>query len=52
MTGDIPGYTVIRTPCFHFKGHRFDPGQGAKILHHTWYDLKKKKRVHLLDVSN
>ena len=38
MTGDFPGCTVIRTSGFHFTGHRFNPGQGAKILHYTWYD--------------
>lgn len=53
MTGDFPGCTVTRAQCFHFKGHKFSPGQGAKILHYIWYGLKKKKkRVHLLNVSN
>lgn len=44
MTGDFPGCTVTRAQCFHFKGHKFSPGQGAKILHYIWYGLKKKKK--------
>ena len=23
--GDFPGGQVVKTPCFHFKGHEFHP---------------------------
>ena len=27
-TGDLPGGPLVRTQCFHYKGHRFDPWSG------------------------
>ena len=23
--GDFSGGPVVKTPCFHYRGHRFDP---------------------------
>ena len=25
---DFPGGPVVKTPCFHFRGHGFDPWSG------------------------
>ena len=27
---DFPGGPVVKTPCFHCRGHRFGPGGGTK----------------------
>ena len=26
--GDFPGSPVVKTPCFHCRGHGFDPWSG------------------------
>ena len=28
FTDKFPGGPVVRTPCSHFRGHRFDPWSG------------------------
>ena len=30
---DFPGHPVVKTPCFHCRGHGFDPWLGIMILH-------------------
>ena len=34
---------MVGTPCFHCRGHRFNPGQGTKIPHALWTKKKKKE---------
>ena len=31
---DFPGIPVVKTPCFQFRGHGFDPlgGRGGKVV--------------------
>lgn len=29
---DFPGGPLVKTPCFHCKGHGFIPGGGTKML--------------------
>ena len=43
MLGDFPGGPVVKTPCFHCRGQRFDPGWRTKISHALWCDQKIKK---------
>ena len=40
--GEFPGGPVVRTQCFHCRGHGFNPW-GNKILHATWHGQKKKR---------
>ena len=45
---DFPGSPVIKTLCFHFRGHRFDSWAGTKIVSDTWHGqhfLKSKELV-------
>ena len=35
--GEFPGSPVVRTPCFHCRGHGLIPGWGTKIPHVPWY---------------
>ena len=32
-SGDFSGDAVVKTPCFHCRGHRFNPWSGTKIPH-------------------
>ena len=41
---DFPGGPVVKTPCFHCRGHGFVLGWETKILHATRHSHKKKKR--------
>ena len=44
LPGDFPGGPVVKTPCFHCMGHRFDlPGRGTKILHAAGHGQKDKE---------
>ena len=38
---DFPGSPVVKTPCFHSRGHGLIPGRGSRIPHAA---AKKKKR--------
>ena len=40
---DFPGDPGVKTPCFHCRGHGFDPWLG-KIPHASWSGQKKKKK--------
>ena len=55
--GDIPGGPVVRTPCFHCRGHRFDSWSGYQdsacctvrpiyIYIYTWSLWKQLPRWH------
>ena len=33
MAWNFPGTPVAKTPCFHCRGHGFDPSWGTKIPH-------------------
>ena len=49
---DFPGSPVVKTPCFHCRGHGFDPSRGTMIMHATWWGQKKKiklKKNHVCD---
>ena len=39
---EFPGGPVVRTLCFHCRGHGFDPW--TKIPHAPWHGQEKKKR--------
>ena len=43
---DFLGSPVVKTPCFHCRGHGFDsiPGQGTKIPQAMQRGQKKKKK--------
>ena len=32
-SGDFSGDAVVKTPCFHCRGHRFNPWSDTKIPH-------------------
>lgn len=38
----FPGSPVIKTPHFHFSGHRFDPWLENEDA--TWHSQKKKEK--------
>ena len=40
---DLPGGLVVKTPCFHCRGHGFDPW-GTKILHAARCGHKNKNK--------
>ena len=42
--GYFPGGSVVKTPCFHCRGHGFNPWSGTKIPHATAWLKKKKMR--------
>lgn len=46
------GGQVVRTLCFHSRGHEFNPGQGAEILHAAWCGQKIKKILKVLFSNN
>ena len=48
---DFPGRPVAKNPCFHCRGHGFNPGSG-KIPHAMWYSQKKKKSREKNDEAN
>ena len=37
---DFPGGPAVRTPCFHYRGQRFNPWLGNRIPHAAWYGKK------------
>ena len=39
---DFPGSPVVKTPCFHCRGHGFHSRQGTNMLH----CVAKKKKNH------
>ena len=41
---DFPGGPVVKTPCFHCRGHRFDPWLGKIPMPHGVTGKKKKKK--------
>ena len=41
IRGDFPGGSVVKTPCFHFRGSQ-RTGQRTKILQTVWHSQKKK----------
>ena len=43
MQGDFPGGPVVKTPGFHCRGQRFDPGWRTKTSHALWCGQKIKK---------
>ena len=48
---DFPGGPVVRTPCFHCRGHGFDPwnpGSGTKIPQATWYGQKQTNKQKVI----
>ena len=40
---DLPGGPVVKTVCFHCKGHRINPWSGNKVLHATGHSQKLNK---------
>ena len=38
----FPDGPLVKTPCFHCKGHRFDTGSGIKYL--TCHIVQQRKR--------
>ena len=49
--GDHPGCSVVKTPCFHCRGHRFNPWQG-NLTSHTLPDAVKKKKKKKVEDEN
>ena len=43
--GDFPGGPVVRTLCFHCRGHRFDPWSGNSDLAQSPIKLDHEVRV-------
>ena len=41
---EFPGGTVVGTPHFQCRRHRFDPWAGTKILHAMQLSQKNKKK--------
>ena len=41
--GDFPGGPVVKTPCFHFRGHELDPWSGNYDLTCHVVQPRKKK---------
>ena len=50
--GDISGGPVVKTPCSHCKGCRFDPGQRSKIPHAWQCDNNNKRNFAIFDNMN
>ena len=44
MQGDFPGGPVVKTPGFHCRGQRFDPGWRTKTSHALWCGQKIKSQ--------
>ena len=42
---DFPSSSVVKTPCFHCRGHRFYFWLRTKIPHAVWHGQKKKKKI-------
>ena len=44
--GDFPAYPVVKTLCFHCRGHGFEPWWGTRsYMPSTAKGKKKKKRI-------
>ena len=44
--GELPGGPVVKIPCFHWRGHKFNPWLG-NLRSHTLHGAAKKKKKKL-----
>ena len=49
--GDHPGGPVVKTPCFHCRGHRFSSWEG-NFTSHMLLAVVKKKTKKVEDENN
>ena len=43
---------MVKTPCFHCRGHGFDPWLGTNIPHATQHSQKKEKKNQVMEKYN